>query len=147
MFKTLSYTASTMIVSEGKVLLHMHAKFHTWLQVGGHIESDESPHQAALREAREEAGIDVVLFQNHNSLAFPKLETMIKPMHIRLIDTDDEYQFLDFLYYATVQSCVLINHANSKFHWFTPTELLNDTTIKPDVCYFSLEAIELLSVK
>lgn len=150
MFKTLFYTASAIIVSEGKVLLHMHARFHTWLQVGGHIERNESPHQAVVREVREvreEAGIDVSLFHNQPPLVFPKLATVIRPMHIRLIDTELGFQFLDFLYYAAIPQCVSIQKANSQFRWFTPNELKVNTSIKPDVCYFGSEAISLISVK
>lgn len=147
MFKTLSHTASTMIVSEGKVLLHMHAKFHTWLQVGGHMEANELPHDTALREAREEAGVDVTFFNPKQRLVFPQLQTVISPMHVRLIDTNQGWQFLDFLYYATIPSCISICQMESEFQWFTATELQNHTIIKPDVCYFGLEAIELLTVK
>ncbi len=53
----IDFTASVYIVREGKVLLHKHKKLGIWLPPGGHIEPEEDPNQAALREAKEESGL------------------------------------------------------------------------------------------
>ncbi len=52
-------TASVLVVAGDSVLLHTHRRTGELLPVGGHVELGESPWQAARREAREEAGIDV----------------------------------------------------------------------------------------
>ena len=46
---------------EGKVLLHLHRKLGMWLPPGGHIEKDELPDEAAVREVLEETGVKVEL--------------------------------------------------------------------------------------
>lgn len=52
------FTASCYIVdAEGRLLLHHHKRLNRWLQMGGHVEGDESPDLAALREGREESGL------------------------------------------------------------------------------------------
>jgi 8-oxo-dGTP pyrophosphatase MutT (NUDIX family) len=52
-------TASCYIVdSNGRLLLHHHRRLGRWLQMGGHVEPDESIAEAALREGREESGLD-----------------------------------------------------------------------------------------
>ena len=52
------FTASCYIVdAEGRLLLHHHKRLDRWLQMGGHVEEDESPDVAALREGREESGL------------------------------------------------------------------------------------------
>jgi 8-oxo-dGTP pyrophosphatase MutT (NUDIX family) len=52
------FTASCYIVdAEGRLLLHHHKRLDRWLQMGGHVEADESPDLAALREGREESGL------------------------------------------------------------------------------------------
>ena len=61
-----SITATVYIVNNGKVLLHMHKKYNTWFPVGGHLEPNELPHEAAIREAKEEAGIDITLVETEN---------------------------------------------------------------------------------
>ena len=53
-------TASAIVIdeAEGQVLLTLHPKVRRWLQLGGHLESDDaSIMQGALREVREESGI------------------------------------------------------------------------------------------
>lgn len=51
-------TASCFIVSESELLLHHHRRLNRWLQMGGHVDVDEAPHAAALREGREESGLE-----------------------------------------------------------------------------------------
>jgi len=51
-------TASCFIVADDKLLLHHHRRLDRWLQMGGHVELDEHPEAAALREGREESGLD-----------------------------------------------------------------------------------------
>lgn len=45
----------------GEVLLVRHADTRQWATIGGMVEPDEDPEDAARREALEEAGVDVVL--------------------------------------------------------------------------------------
>lgn len=52
-------TASCYILDPGnRLLLHHHRRLGRWLQMGGHVEPGESPETAALREGREESGLD-----------------------------------------------------------------------------------------
>ena len=46
---------------EGRVLLVRSVDTGRWQTIGGTIEPDEDPRDAAVREAREEAGVDVAL--------------------------------------------------------------------------------------
>jgi 8-oxo-dGTP pyrophosphatase MutT (NUDIX family) len=52
------FTASCYVVDDaGRLLLHHHRRLDRWLQMGGHVEGDESPERAALREGAEESGL------------------------------------------------------------------------------------------
>ena len=52
------FTASCFIVDDrGRLLLHHHRRLNRWLQMGGHVESQETTAAAALREAVEESGL------------------------------------------------------------------------------------------
>ena len=55
-------TGSAWIVSEDRshALLTYHGKFDCWVQLGGHVEDDADMLSAALREAREESGLENV---------------------------------------------------------------------------------------
>jgi len=50
-------TASCFIVHGDALLLHHHRRLNRWLQMGGHVEGDEDPAAAALREGSEESGL------------------------------------------------------------------------------------------
>jgi 8-oxo-dGTP pyrophosphatase MutT (NUDIX family) len=57
----IDFTVAIFVVQNRRVLLVHHRKLDKWLPLGGHIELEEDPEQAALREAREESGLDVDL--------------------------------------------------------------------------------------
>jgi len=57
----IDFTVAIFVVHDRKILLIHHRKLDKWLPLGGHIELDEDPEQAALREAKEESGLDVEL--------------------------------------------------------------------------------------
>jgi 8-oxo-dGTP pyrophosphatase MutT (NUDIX family) len=52
-------TASAVVVGPRGTVLHRHKRLGLWLQPGGHIDPDEDPEDAALREVREETGLRV----------------------------------------------------------------------------------------
>jgi 8-oxo-dGTP pyrophosphatase MutT (NUDIX family) len=51
-------TASAFVISTRGVILHRHKTLDKWVQLGGHIDAGEDPAAAALRETREESGLD-----------------------------------------------------------------------------------------
>lgn len=53
-------TGSAWVVSEDRehVLLHYHRKLQAWLQLGGHADGEGDAAAVALREAREESGLE-----------------------------------------------------------------------------------------
>jgi 8-oxo-dGTP pyrophosphatase MutT (NUDIX family) len=68
----IDFTVAIFVVQEAKVLLIHHRKLNRWLPLGGHIELDEDPEFAALREAREESGLEVELIGERPPTTEPK---------------------------------------------------------------------------
>jgi 8-oxo-dGTP pyrophosphatase MutT (NUDIX family) len=52
-------TGSAIVIGPRGVVLLQHKRLGFWLQPGGHVDVGESPSEAALREAREETGLEV----------------------------------------------------------------------------------------
>ena len=55
--KKVDLTVGTCIIKDKKILFVLHARQNLWLFPGGHINQNETPDVAALREAQEETGI------------------------------------------------------------------------------------------
>lgn len=54
-------TGSAIVVGLRGVVLLRHKRLGFWMQPGGHVDPGETPWDGALREAREETGLDVSL--------------------------------------------------------------------------------------
>lgn len=52
-------TGSAIVVGPRGVVLLKHKRLGLWLQPGGHVDAGETPWDGALREAREETGLEV----------------------------------------------------------------------------------------
>ena len=50
-------TVTEFLVHDGRVLLHRHRRNQLWLPMGGHIEANEDPIEAVLREVAEEFAV------------------------------------------------------------------------------------------
>ena len=98
-----SLAAAVYIVNGNKVLLHKHIKYNTWFPIGGHVEPDELPHQAAMREIAEEAGIEVKLISTELApeIELNRVERVPSPFCILHEGIGREEEFLDFIYIGT----------------------------------------------
>lgn len=65
-------TATVYILEGDKFLLIFHKKLRKWLPPGGHLDPNELPSEAALREAKEETGLEVELIPQENLWIDPR---------------------------------------------------------------------------
>jgi ADP-ribose pyrophosphatase YjhB (NUDIX family) len=139
------FTATTYVVHKKKVLLHFHKKLNMWLPVGGHIENNELPEEAALREIVEEAGLAVVLYNPDKQIGFSDVKQLFRPMHILLEDIGGTHKHIDFIYYAKSESNILNPQDGETVNlkWFTSDEI-KDLDAAKNIKALSLEAINLL---
>ena len=98
------FTATGFVVHEDHVALHWHPKVKAWLPPGGHIEENEDPVQAVLREIREESGLiaEVVPILPIIDLVYPS--QVVAPFTIMIEDIDDPVQgfhkHIDLIYFC-----------------------------------------------
>ena len=97
------FTVSGFVVERDSTLLHWHPKLSIWLPPGGHIDPDEDPVQAAIREALEETGISCEVVPHEPPLAFDNVGQLPSPLKIIVADvpaTEHEpaHQHIDMSY-------------------------------------------------
>lgn len=87
---------------EPRVLLHEHARLERWLPPGGHIELDELPDEAALREVLEETGLAVELVGEQ--VPIPSLageaRQLARPAGVQLVEISPDHEHVDLVYLA-----------------------------------------------
>lgn len=126
---TRHFTATTFVVLDGKVLLHLHPRQGLWLPPGGHIERDELPHHAALREVEEETGLRVRLHSVEEAerlAAEMECGVVPQPAFILVEDINPFHQHVDFIYFGV--PCDMESTAEGTvdrygFRWLAPDEL------------------------
>ena len=141
---TRHFTSTVLIVHQDRVLLHHHKKRGALLPVGGHLERDELPQDAALREVKEETGLSIELY-NPDSLNFSDVQSLVRPVHMLLIDMNPHHQHVDFIFYATAKTNQVqpANGESALLHWYDRDELLA-AAMPENVRGLALEALELL---
>jgi ADP-ribose pyrophosphatase YjhB (NUDIX family) len=80
---TRDFTATTFVVWQGGVLLHKHRKLGRWFPPGGHVEPNELPDDAAVREVLEETGVRVALI-GERALPVSEPRQLIRPRGVQL---------------------------------------------------------------
>jgi 8-oxo-dGTP pyrophosphatase MutT (NUDIX family) len=100
----IDFTVSLFIVDKQKVLLVHHRALEKWLPIGGHIELDEDPEAAALREAREESGLEVELLGERPPTSEPGTRALIAPRFLDIHRISDSHEHIGMIYFARVAS-------------------------------------------
>jgi len=99
----IDFTVAIFVVHDGKVLLIHHRKLDKWLPLGGHIELDENPEQAALREAKEESGLDVELLGERPPTTGPGTRALIAPRFLDIHRSTDTHEHIGMIYWARLK--------------------------------------------
>jgi len=141
----IDFTASIYIVEDGKVLLHKHKKLGIWLPPGGHIELDEDPNQAALREAKEETGLDVEIIGNARLSEAPKdgSKDLIPPMFVNRHNFNETHEHVDMVYFARpTGGTVRAEEEGGEIGWFDEDSMVkNGNNVRDGVRSYALAAL------
>lgn len=126
-------TASAWILSPDgtQCLLTHHRKLQRWLQLGGHVDGESEVQRAALREAREESGMQ------HLELLVPgrHLEPLDLDVHTipaRKQDPQHEHWDVRFLLRALPGQELVISEESNDLQWI-PVSRLTEFTAEESV--------------
>jgi 8-oxo-dGTP pyrophosphatase MutT (NUDIX family) len=109
------------------------------------------PHETALRETREETGLDVDLMAERDDITSETVEPLPKPRHVQLADVNVHdgtvgHQHVDLVYYACADSRSVDPDDGEVdpegWEWFTRGNLTADDRLDPDVREIGRRAIE-----
>ncbi|MEW6302857.1 MAG: NUDIX domain-containing protein [Verrucomicrobiota bacterium] len=141
----IDFTVAIFVVQQGKILLIHHRKLDKWLPLGGHIELDEDPEIAALREAKEESGFEVELIGERPPTTGPGTRALIAPRFLDIHRITDTHEHIGMIYWARPRNGALALAAEEHhdIRWCTAAEL--DTLTPPmsdAVKWYCLKALE-----
>ena len=128
------FTAMALIVTAGtprQALLLQSRKHKLWMPPGGHVEPTENPLEAAIRETREETGLDIAPYlpksirYDENRIEVPLPMRMIE---VHLSHGGKEHYHIDCMYRIEVPTTLPVQHDNAEsadIGWFTLSQLNN----------------------
>ncbi len=147
----IDFTADVLVVHNNRVLLRLHDKYGIWLCIGGHIELHEDPVEAAIREVKEETGLDITLVGQQGPVrqgptTQDERRNLLVPRFMDRHQTRGGHEHIAMIYFAKSDSQE-INPADgepdAKCHWFSKEELESEEyDILPSIRTYALAALE-----
>ncbi len=137
---TRDFVSTVFIVRDKKVLLTLNKKVGIWVPVGGHIEENELPCDCVIREAKEESGLDIELFNPFVNKS--KHGSLIQPVNLRLDEIRKDHEHINFTYFAKVIGGEFkdISDDGQPSKWFTKEDL-EKTDLNENVRTWALEIL------
>lgn len=148
------FTVEVFIVYKNKLLLRMHDKHNIWLSVGGHIELGENPIEAAIREVKEEVGLEIELIGPKLPIPDETGEVdykhLVTPRYIGEHKVNKIHRHVILVYFAKAKSDVVSDsiseHERTETKWVTLEEL-EEMNLFPNVLCYAKEALKELGEK
>ena len=126
------FTVTGFLSHEGRTALHWH-RLQTWLPPGGHIEADEDPIQAVLREVLEETGVRCEVLNAEDRFPHAEPPQLPPPATIGIYDLPDgdgglreAHQHIDSIYFTRPvagESVELPGGDGYEWRWVSEAEL------------------------
>jgi len=141
----IDFTVAILVVEHNKVLMILHRNLKKWLPLGGHIELDEEPEIAALREAREESGLDVELIGDRPPTSGPGVRALIAPRFMDIHRISATHEHIGLIYFARPMGgdLTLAEEEHHDIRWCTADDLDQlDPPLSDSVKWYCLKAIE-----
>lgn len=144
----IDFTVGAYIVHNNKVLLIDHKQLKTWLAVGGHIELDEDPEEALMREVKEESGLDIKIVGEKPKFEDKGFKSLIAPVYMDIHDINETHKHIGLVYFATADTdeVVLAEAEHNDIRWFSKDELSDPQyNIRPSIRFYAEQALNQLS--
>jgi 8-oxo-dGTP pyrophosphatase MutT (NUDIX family) len=136
------FTATAYVFDPaGRILLLWHGKLLRWMPPGGHVDENELPEDAAVRECKEETGLDIEIVEGDNPDLYganrAEGRMMKRPAAMFLEEIpvyvgsatkppQPAHQHMDCIYRARPidpSQEIRMEHPDAVVKWFTPDEV------------------------
>lgn len=121
---------SCIVVKRGKILLIFHNKLHKWMYPGGHVEENETPQEAVLRETKEETGYSVSIMGAKPLGLGKNAQALEMPMPSMVLYEDVPYKtgrhmHFDFVYFGVAKGRQgrLAKGESTRMMWITEKDI------------------------
>lgn len=149
--EAIDYTVDVYVTNGNAVLLRMHDKYHFWSVPGGHIELHENPLEAALREVKEEVGLDVDIIGNAPRISEgEEYQELITPRFMNVHAISDSHRHISMVYFARANTRdvkeLVEREKSPEIRWFTKEELDNpEYGLKETIRHYAKAALKAAS--
>ena len=144
----IDFTVAIFVVLNRQVLLVHHRQLDQWLPLGGHIELHEDPEAAALREAREESGLEVELMGERPPTTGSGTRALIAPRFLDIHRISAAHEHIGMIYWARpkTSAVALAPAEHHEIRWCSAASLEElRPPISNPVRWYCLKAIEEMS--
>ncbi len=155
----IDFVANIFIVHKNKVLYRLHDKRKIWLMPGGHIELNEVPEQTAVREAFEEVGLEVRLYNPNNlplvgreedseQIGLDEDRQLLPPVAMEIHSLGEGHRHIGLVYFGTSDTDEIKEPDGEEKSggciWLTKQEIVAHPDLSPAMKNYGLKALELL---
>lgn len=124
----------TIFIKDNKLLIDKPRKRPTYQMIGGRVEENETPLEAAIRECHEELGKKVIFDEN-------KFKPIMDFEEIATSDPNQKIHFYVFIYEGLIEGELTLSEEIEKFLWYDTScgiDILSNT-LKNEVVPYCIE--------
>ncbi len=152
----LDLCAEVFVVCEERVLLRLHEKYNIWIGPGGHIDAGEDPNEAALREVKEETGLEVTLVGPKDWVKIDRDGNLdlVPPLFINRHKINEHHDHSTLIFAAVSESMNVQAESEAEetaYQWCTRAELdelaADDGRLRPESYRYAICALEVVNQK
>jgi 8-oxo-dGTP pyrophosphatase MutT (NUDIX family) len=144
----IDWTVVVYIVHEKKVLFVFHKALQKWLPLGGHIELNEDPDEALLREVKEESGIEdveVLVTKPNIKVDASERKFLYTPSYMDIHTINEKHRHIGLIYFlrAKTSAVRLAEQEHTEIRWLAK-EQFNDPKfhLEESIKFYAKEALQ-----
>jgi 8-oxo-dGTP diphosphatase len=139
------FVIAAYIVFNDRALLVYHPRYEMWAPVGGHVELDEDPEEALIREVKEETGLEVTFLNSKPEIKWPGTKYIHAPQFIDTHDANPPHKHIALTYFLKAKHGRSVkSDEHTQMRWFSRDELEKKSgELTAPVHFYAQEAIKL----